>query len=475
MSYIDGYDIVIGLEIHAELKTKTKVFCSCKNEFGAQPNTNTCPVCTGMPGALPILNKRAVELAIKAGLSFGCDISRYSVFERKNYFYPDLSKAYQISQLVYPLCVGGKVELDSGKTIRLNRIHLEEDAGKLTHISKAVGTLVDYNRGGTPLIEMVTEPDFSSAEEVVEFLKKVRENLVFENIANCYMEEGGMRCDVNLSLKKKGTSELGIRTEMKNLNSFKSVQRAIEYEAKRQAEVLSGGGVVIQETRKWNDDKGKSTSMRTKEQAQDYRYFPDPDILALNISDEDIERVKDEMVMLPAKRREVYQEEYGLPLYDAQILTSSKYISDYFEKCLSLLNLPKKISNWIMVDLLKLIKEQEDILFPISEKALTDIIKMVEDKLINKTVGIKLMEKTIESGEEPLKLAKEMSLLVTISDEQIIELLKKLKGENEKVASDYKVEPARVEGFIVGYVMKNTGGKANAGKVKELIKSVFDN
>ncbi len=475
MSYIDGYDIVIGLEIHAELKTKTKVFCSCKNEFGAQPNTNTCPVCTGMPGALPILNKRAVELAIKAGLSFGCDISRYSVFERKNYFYPDLSKAYQISQLVYPLCVGGKVELDSGKTIRLNRIHLEEDAGKLTHISKAVGTLVDYNRGGTPLIEMVTEPDFSSAEEVVEFLKKVRENLVFENIANCYMEEGGMRCDVNLSLKKKGTSELGIRTEMKNLNSFKSVQRAIEYEAKRQAEVLSGGGVVIQETRKWNDDKGKSTSMRTKEQAQDYRYFPDPDILALNISDEDIERVKDEMVMLPAKRREVYQEEYGLPLYDAQILTSSKYISDYFEKCVSLLNLPKKISNWIMVDLLKLIKEQEDILFPISEKALTDIIKMVEDKLINKTVGIKLMEKTIESGEEPLKLAKEMNLLVTISDEQIIELLKKLKGENEKVASDYKVEPARVEGFIVGYVMKNTGGKANAGKVKELIKSVFDN
>ena len=475
MSYIDGYDIVIGLEIHAELKTKTKVFFFFKNEYGAQPNTNTCPVCTGMPGALPILNKRAVELAIKAGLSFGCDISRYSVFERKNYFYPDLSKAYQISQLVYPLCVGGKVELDSGKTIRLNRIHLEEDAGKLTHISKAVGTLVDYNRGGTPLIEMVTEPDFSSAEEVVEFLKKVRENLVFENIANCYMEEGGMRCDVNLSLKKKGTSELGIRTEMKNLNSFKSVQRAIEYEAKRQAEVLSGGGVVIQETRKWNDDKGKSTSMRTKEQAQDYRYFPDPDILALNISDEDIERVKDEMVMLPAKRREVYQEEYGLPLYDAQILTSSKYISDYFEKCVSLLNLPKKISNWIMVDLLKLIKEQEDILFPISEKALTDIIKMVEDKLINKTVGIKLMEKTIESGEEPLKLAKEMNLLVTISDEQIIELLKKLKGENEKVASDYKVEPARVEGFIVGYVMKNTGGKANAGKVKELIKSVFDN
>ena len=473
MSYLDGYDVVIGLEIHAELNTKTKVFCSCKNEFGAEPNTNTCPVCTGMPGALPILNKHAVELAIKSGLSFGCKISPYSVFERKNYFYPDLSKAYQISQLVYPLCVGGEIELDNGKIVRLNRIHLEEDAGKLTHISKAVGTLVDYNRGGTPLIEMVTEPDISSADEAVEFLKKVREALMFEGIANCKMEEGGMRCDVNLSLKPKGSTIFGTRTEMKNLNSFKSVQRAIEYEAKRQAEVLSTGGVVVQETRKWDDDKGKSSAMRSKEQAQDYRYFPDPDLLPLKISQEDVEKIKQEMVMLPSERRKMYVEKFGLPEYDAQILTSTKYISDYFEKCVSFFDCPKKISNWIMVDLLKLVKEQEEVVFPIDEKSLAEIIKMVEDKIINKTVGLQLLDKVIETGKEPMVLAKELNLLASISDEQIVSILQKLKSENQKVVEDYKKSPEKVMGFIIGYVMKNTGGKANSAKVKQLIIEKF--
>lgn len=473
MSYLDGYDVVIGLEIHAELNTKTKVFCSCKNEFGAEPNTNTCPVCTGMPGALPILNKHAVELAIKSGLSFGCKISPYSVFERKNYFYPDLSKAYQISQLVYPLCVGGKIELDDGKIVRLNRIHLEEDAGKLTHISKAVGTLVDYNRGGTPLIEMVTEPDISSADEAVEFLKKVREALMFEGIANCKMEEGGMRCDVNLSLKPKGSTIFGTRTEMKNLNSFKSVQRAIEYEAKRQAEVLSTGGVVVQETRKWDDDKGKSSAMRSKEQAQDYRYFPDPDLLPLKISQDDVEKIKKEMVMLPADRRKMYVEKFGLPEYDAQILTSTKYISDYFEKCVSFFDCPKKISNWIMVDLLKLVKEQEEVVFPIDEKSLTEIIKMVEDRIINKTVGLQLLDKVVETGKEPMVLAKELNLLASISDEQIVSILQKLKSENQKVVEDYKKSPEKVMGFIIGYVMKNTGGKANSAKVKQLIMEKF--
>jgi len=473
MSFLDNYDIVIGLEIHAELKTKTKVFCRCKNQFGDEPNTNTCPVCTGMPGALPMLNKRAVELAIKAGLSFGCDISHYTVFERKNYFYPDLSKAYQISQLVFPLNVGGKIILDSGKTIRLNRIHLEEDAGKLTHFSKAVGTLVDYNRGGTPLIEMVTEPDISSAEEAVEFLKKVRETLVFEDIANCKMEEGGMRCDVNLSLKKKGSSEFGIRTEMKNLNSFKSVQRAIEFESERQAEVLASGGDIVQETRKWDDERGESFAMRSKEQAQDYRYFPDPDLLPVKISNEDIENVKKEMTMLPQDRRKKYVEEFGLPEYDAQILTSSKYISDYFENCVLQFNAPKKISNWIMVDLMKLVKGQEEFVFPIKEQYLASIIKMVEEKIINKTVGLQLLDKTIETGKEPAVLANEMNLLVTISDEQILELLNKLKNENAKVAEDYKNAPEKVVGFIMGFVMKNTGGKANSSRVRELIAQVF--
>lgn len=479
MSQLDAFDIVIGLEIHAELATRTKVFCGCKNEFGDDPNTNTCPVCTGMPGALPVLNKRAVELAMKAGLSFGCSISKYTVFERKNYFYPDLSKAYQISQLVYPLNIGGGVRLQSGKYIRLNRIHLEEDAGKLTHISKAVGTFVDYNRGGTPLIEIVTEPDFSSAEEVVEFLKKVREVLVFENIAKCKMEQGGLRCDVNLSLKRKGETEFGTRTEMKNLNSFKSVQRAIEYEALRQAEVISSGEEVIQETRKWDDDKGKSSSMRSKEKAQDYRYFPDPDLLPVIISGEDIAKIKAEMVMLPADRRKMYVEEFGLPEYDSEILTTTKYMSDYFENCVKIYNNPKKISNWIMVELLKLVKDQdkdqEEIVFPISEQRLVEIIKMVEEKILNKNLALELLNKVIETGEDPVLLAKKMNLLVVISDEQILELLKKLKSENEKVVADYKVNPEKISGFIVGYVMKNTEGKANSQKVKALIPTVFEN
>ena len=467
------YDVVIGLEIHAELKTKTKVFCSCKNEFGASPNANTCPVCTGMPGALPVINKKAVELCIKAGLCFGCNISNYAVMERKNYFYPDLSKAYQISQMVHPICVGGGIKLSSGKFIRLNRIHLEEDAGKLTHISKSIGTLVDYNRGGTPLIEIVTEPDFASSEEVDEFLKRVRESLVFSDVADCKMEEGGMRCDVNLSLKPSGATEFGTRTEMKNLNSFKSVTRAIEYEIKRQTEVLDEGGKVVQETRKWDDAKGKNLTMRSKEEAQDYRYFPDPDILPISIPDDTISAIKSSMAMLPEARRDMYVESYGLPRYDAEILTSSKYIADYFEKAVSLYAVPKKISNWIMVDLLKLVKEQEEFVFPISEEYLVEIIKMVEEKVINKTTALQLLEKVIEIGASPQELADKMGLLVKISDDEIIALLERLKAENAKVAIDYAADPAKVVGFIIGYVMKNTGGKANSALVKELIQKVF--
>lgn len=468
------YDVVIGLEIHAELKTTTKVFCGCKNEFGAEPNKNTCPVCTGMPGALPIINRKAVELCIKAGLCFGCNISNYAVMERKNYFYPDLSKAYQISQMVYPICVGGEIKLSNGKVKRLNRIHLEEDAGKLVHVSKSVGTLVDYNRGGTPLIEIVTEPDFTSSEEVDEFLKRIREALVFAGIADCKMEEGGMRCDVNLSLKEKGSKVLGTRTEMKNLNSFKSVVRAIEYEIQRQKEVLNDGGKIVQETRKWDDAKGKNLTMRSKEEAQDYRYFPDPDILPISIENKDILRIKQEMPELPQERRKKYVEFYGLPEYDSQILTSSKYISDYFEKCVKIYNLPKKISNWIMVDLLKLVKEQEEFVFPIEPSTLVEIIKMTEEKIINKTVGLILLEKVIETKESPKVLADKMGLLVTISEAQILELLNKLKQENPKVSVDYTKEPEKVIGFIVGYVMKNTGGKANSLLVKDLIKKVFN-
>lgn len=468
-----AYDVVIGLEIHAELKTKTKVFCSCKNEFGAAPNTNVCPVCTGMPGALPIINKKAVELCIKAGLCFGSSISEYAVMERKNYFYPDLAKAYQISQMVYPICVGGQINLSTGKAIRLNRIHLEEDAGKLVHISKSVGSLIDYNRGGTPLIEIVTEPDFSSADEVDEFLKKVRENLVFASIADCKMEEGGMRCDVNLSLKPHGETVLGTRTEMKNLNSFKSVKRAITYEIERQKEELDQGHKIIQETRKWDDAKGKNMTMRTKEEAQDYRYFPDPDILPIKIAKNDVDMIKSQMPELPNERREKYTTKYELSSYDANILTSSKYISDYFEECLKTYFAPKKICNWIMVDLLKLVKDQEEFVFPIEANCLAKIIKMVDDKLINKTVGLELMDKVIESKTDPEVLAKDLCLFEGTSDSMIVEILQNLLKNNEKLLQDYKNEPNKVLPFIIGNVMKQTGGKANVVKIKELISDIF--
>ena len=471
---VQDFDVVIGLEIHAELNTATKVFCTCKNEFGCEPNTNTCPVCTGMPGGLPILNKKAVEYTIKAGLCFGCDINDYAVFDRKNYFYPDLPSAYQISQLDYPLCLHGGVTLSNGKFVRLNRIHLEEDAGKLIHLGKDEGTLVDYNRGGTGLIEMVTEPDISSAEEAVELLKKMREALIFEGIALCKMEEGGMRCDTNISLKPRGSKEFGTRTEMKNINSFKSVARAIEYEVNRQAKVLRAGGEIFQETRKWDDEKGKNFVMRTKEQAQDYRYFPDPDIIPLTISKEDVEAVRKTMTMLPEDRRIRYQKEFGLPEYDAEILTSSKYISDYFENSVALYNEPKQISNWIMVELLKIVKGQEEFEFPISEKDLTYIIKLVDEKKINKNTGVKLLNKVIESGKEPAVIVKEENMLATISEADIEKILQEVHDNNPKVVEDYKKDPNKVRGFIIGQVMRATQGKANNGVIVKLIPKVFD-
>jgi len=376
--------------------------------------------------------------------------------------------------MVHPLCVGGKIELSSGKTIRLNRIHLEEDAGKLTHISKSVGSLVDYNRGGTPLIEIVTEPDFCSSEEVDEVLKRVREALVFAGIAECKMQEGGMRCDVNLSLKPKGSKTFGTRTEMKNLNSFKSVSRAIEYEIKRQTAVLNDGDKVIQETRKWDDAKGKNLSMRTKEEAQDYRYFPDPDILPITIREEDIVRIKQEMPMLPKERRKLYEEQYLLSAQDSKQLTTNKYISDYFETCVKLYNVPKKISNWILTDLLRLVKDQEEYVFPISEESLVEIIKIVEDKKITKVIGLELLDKVITCKQSPLKLAKELNLLTIITDEQIEQILLQFKEENPKAVEQVKTDP-KVISFIIGYVMKHTQGKANGAVVKELVGKMFVN
>ena len=467
----EDYDIVIGLEVHAELKTKTKVFCSCKNQFGSEPNSNCCPVCVGLPGALPVLNKRAVELTIKAGHTIGSSISPIAVFERKNYFYPDLSKAYQISQLEKPICVGGQIKLDSGKVIRINRIHLEEDAGKLVHKNDKIGTLIDYNRGGVPLIEMVTEPDISSAEEAVEFLMKYRSNLVFGDIADCKMEQGGMRCDVNLSVKKKGSKVLGTRTEMKNLNSFKMVQRAIEFEAQRQIEELEAGKVIVQETRKWDDNRGRSFAMRSKEEAQDYRYFPDPDILSVEISEKVSEGIRKTLPELASEKKQRYIDILGLPAYDAKILTSEKYICDYFEKVLDIVKMPKIVSNWVMTEVLAKCKEQavESLEEVITAKNLAYIIKAVQDKEITRSNGKELFELVCYSTLDAKKEAEERKMIVKMTDEELLGFIEEIMQENKSAVADYKDQPVKVENFFIGQLMKKTQGKANVEKARPII------
>lgn len=460
------YEVVIGLEIHAELNTKTKIFCSCPNKFGASPNTNCCPTCTGMPGALPVLNKEAVNLTIKAGLSCDCEINDYAVFERKNYFYPDLSKAYQISQLVKPICIGGGITLDSGKFIRLNRIHLEEDAGKLIHDLNE--TYIDYNRGGVPLIESVTEPDISSAEEAIEFLGKLRNRFVFSNVAYCKMEQGGMRCDVNLSVRKKGDTKFGTRTEMKNLNSFRSVSKAIEYEANRQIEALERGEVIVQETRRWDDLKEVSLPMRSKEDSQDYRYFPDPDLLTVRISREDVERLRKELPLSQEKRKAKYLEEYELPEKDTEILVSSKQISDYFDSCVALLDSPKEVANWVLTEILKLNISES---IPVSPKDLTDIIRLVLDKKISRNNAKVLLEKVIETGKDAMTLAKELDFLSGVSKETLMSIIDNLIANNPKAVEDYNKTPDKVVQFFIGGTMKETRGKADIPFAKEYIIS----
>ena len=466
-----GYDIVIGLEVHSELKTNSKVFCSCKNQFGQEPNTNCCPVCVGLPGALPVLNKKAVELVIKAGLTMGCEINDIAVFERKNYFYPDLAKAYQISQLVKPICVGGQIKLDN-KVVRLNRIHLEEDAGKLVHSTAAIGTLIDYNRGGVPLMELVTEPDISSADEAVEFLTKLRQRLIYAGVAECKMEQGGMRCDVNISVKKSGSTELGQRTEMKNLNSFKSVYRAINFEANRQIEILENGGKIVQETRKWDDNHGKSISMRKKETSSDYRYFPDPDMLAVEISREDVETLRKTLPLMPEELKARYINEYGLSEYESEILTRENKLSDYFNETLEHYNNPKEVTNWILTEILSRIDSIENI--SISPSNLAKIIKLVETKEVTRTNAKEMLTRVMENGEKIDDLLKEYG--GNISEDTLKSLVESIVKNNPKAVEDYKTSdtPEKVFRWFTGQVMKETKGKANAAKAEEFIKELLN-
>lgn len=469
----DDYEVIIGLEVHAELSTKTKIFCSCPTTFGANPNTQVCPICMGMPGTLPVLNEKVVEYAVKAGLATNCEIARKSKNDRKNYFYPDLPKAYQISQYDEPLCEHGYVEIeneDGKKKIGLTRIHIEEDAGKLNHDEFGGGSLVDLNRAGVPLIEIVSEPDLRSAEEVDSYLKKLKSILEYIEVSDCKMQEGSFRADVNVSVRKKGDTKLGTRTEMKNMNSFRSITRAIEYEVDRQIDVLEDGGKIEQETLRWDEVSGKTFSMRDKEDAQDYRYFPDPDLVAINLSDEYIENIKNNLPELPESRKERYLKEYKLSEKDASIITSSKYLSDLFEGAIKECNNPKAVSNWIISDISRILNETEmdPIEIPFDSKQLGKLVILIDKGTISSSIGKKVLEELFENPKDPEEIIKEKGW-IQISDEGAIkEVVMKVLEANPQSIADYKAGKDRALGFLVGQAMKETKGKANPKMLNEM-------
>jgi len=473
------YEIVIGLEVHAELSTKSKIFCSCTAEFGGEPNTHCCPICTGMPGVLPVLNESVVEYAVKAGLATNCTISKFSKQDRKNYFYPDLPKAYQISQFDLPLCVGGHIDIevdDAEKRIGITRIHIEEDAGKLMHDEWDTGSLVDYNRCGVPLIEIVSEPDMRSAEEVRAYLETLKSILQYIDVSDCKMQEGSLRADVNLSVRPKGQKEFGTRTEMKNLNSFKAIIRAIEGETKRQINELESGGCIVQETRRWDDEKGMSYAMRSKEEAHDYRYFPEPDLVPIALDSVWIEKIRASLPELPEARKKRYVEEYGLPEYDAGILTASKVLADFFEEAVAKSRNAKAVSNWIMGDLMRILKERDmevdDIPFP--AEYLAKLISLIDKGTISGTIGKKVFVKMFESQKDPETIVKEEGLEVVSDESALGTIVKNIIERNPKSVEDYKSGKGKAIGFLVGQVMKETKGKADPQTVNQLLKEELD-
>ena len=462
----NDYEVVMGLEVHAELATKTKIFCSCPTEFGGAPNTHTCPICMAMPGTLPVLNEKVVEYAVKAGLATNCQISRDSKNDRKNYFYPDLPKAYQISQFDKPLCFEGYIEIETDegkKKIRLERIHIEEDAGKLNHDEFGGGTLVDLNRAGVPLIEIVSKPDLRSADEVDKYLKKLKSILEYIEVSDCKMQEGSLRADVNVSVRKKGDDKLGTRTEMKNMNSFRSITRAIEYEVERQIDVIEAGGKVEQETLRWDDVSGKTFSMRDKEDAQDYRYFPDPDLVAIKLSEEYIENIKENLPELPESRHERYLNEYKMSEKDANIIVSSKFLSDLFEEASKICNNPKSVCNWIISDISRILNEKEidPNEIPFSGKMLAELVELIDKGTISSSIGKKVLEELFESPKSPEEIVKEKGW-IQISDEgEIKKVVIDIIEANPNSVADYKGGKEKALGFLVGQAMKQTKGKAN--------------
>ena len=468
------YEVVIGLEVHAELSTKTKIYCGCSTEFGSAPNTHCCPVCTGMPGALPVLNEKVVEYAVRAGLATNCEIARESKQDRKNYFYPDLPKAYQISQFDLPLCEHGHVDVvvdGKKKDIGITRIHIEEDAGKLVHDNYTGGTLVDLNRAGVPLIEIVSEPDMRSAEEAVAYVERLKGILEYIGVSDCKMQEGSLRADVNLSLRPVGSEKFGTRTETKNLNSFRAIARSIEFEIQRQKEVLESGGVVHQETRRWDDEAGEGYAMRTKEEAHDYRYFPEPDLMPIRLTEEYIKNIQDTLPELPESRKARYIEELGLPEYDAGIITSSKHLSDFFEAATKECGNAKAVSNWIMTDIIRVVREKgiEYNELPFTPKQFAKLITLIDKGIISGSIAKKVFEEMVETGKDAEKIVEEKGL-VQISDERAIkEVVDKIIAANPQSVEDYKNGKDRALGFLVGQCMKEMKGKGNPQILNKLI------
>ena len=472
------YETVIGLEVHVELATKTKIFCGCSTAFGGAPNTHTCPVCTGMPGSLPVLNKQVVEYAMAVGLALNCDINQYCKFDRKNYFYPDNPQNYQISQLYLPICINGHVEIETAggkKNVGIHEIHMEEDAGKLVHDDWADCSLVDYNRSGVPLIEIVSEPDMRSADEVIAYLEKLRMTIQYLGASDCKLNEGSMRADVNLSVREVGASEFGTRTEMKNLNSFKAIARAIEGERARQIELLEDGKKVVQETRRWDDNKEYSYAMRSKEDAQDYRYFPDPDLTPIVISDEWIQKIKDSEPEFQEQKAARYEKEFDIPAYDISILTASKKMADLFEQTVSLGANPKKASNWLMGETLRLLKENgqepEDLQF--SPKHLASLIELAEAGSVNNQVAKEVFEQIFAEDVDPEAYVEEHGLK-TVNDTGLLEeTTRKVLENNPGPVEQYKSGKTKVLGFLVGQVMKEMKGKANPAAAGELLQKLL--
>lgn len=472
------YETVIGLEVHVELATKTKIFCGCSTAFGGAPNTHTCPVCTGMPGSLPVLNKQVLEYAVAVGLATNCDITRYCKFDRKNYFYPDNPQNYQISQLYLPICRNGKVEIETEKGrkyVGIHEIHMEEDAGKLVHDEWNDCSLVDYNRSGVPLIEIVSEPDMRSAEEVIAYLEKLRMTIQYLGASDCKLQEGSMRADVNLSIREAGAAEFGTRTEMKNLNSFKAIARAIEGERERQIDLLESGEKVIQETRRWDDNKGESYAMRSKEDAQDYRYFPDPDLVPIEVDEAFLDRIRERQPEFREEKMARYKEEFDIPEYDIDIITGSKRMADLFEATVALGAQPKKVSNWLMVETLRLLKENdmepEDIRF--SPEHLAALIVMADKKEINSSVAKEVFEEIFKSDVDPAKYVEEKGLK-TVNDEGALrKTVEEVIANNPQSVQDYKSGKEKAIGFLVGQTMKAMKGKADPGMINKMLKELL--